>query len=304
MKKVLIGGGKGLVGSRLTDILMDHGYEVWHLSRTSDPDNWIRTIKWDIENKILDPKEIEGVDIIINLAGAHVADKKWTAERKQQIRDSRVNSTMLLRDVIRQLDKKPEKYISASAIGYYGAVTVDKSFTEEDEAGTDFLAKACIDWENSVREIELLEIPTAIARIGLVLADEGGMLAEVEQAVRWGVGAPFGKGNQIMPWIHIDDLCGIFFHLINQKLTGVYNSVSPNPASNKDFTYLLAKVLGKSILMPGIPPFILKIILGERSDLVLKGSRISAEKIQSAGFKFQHQDLEGAFRDLYFLEDQ
>lgn len=300
MKKVLIAGGSGLVGSRLTDILMDHGYEVWHLSRQGTTGNWVKSIQWDVENQDLDPSKLEGVDYVINLTGAGIADEKWTDQRLKIIRDSRVQSNLLLKNCIAQLNKKPEKFISASAVGYYGFQTSEKIFTEEDSPGNDLLASICLDWEKSADEIADLGIPTAKIRIGIILTDDGGALPRMEEPIRWGVGAALGSGKQYMPWIHIDDICNLFLHIIEKNLEGVYNGVAPNPVNNKEFTNLLAKAMDKRILLPNIPSFILRLILGSRADLILKGSRISCEKVKNSGFTFTFSRLEDALEDLYF----
>lgn len=298
MKKILIGGGSGLVGSRLTDVLMDHGYEVCHLSRSKEPKSWVNTIYWDVDSQELDPKAIEEFDVIINLAGAGIADEAWTDSRKKEIRDSRVNSNLLIKNTLLQLENKPEFFISASAIGYYGMRTLEREFHEDDAPGTDFLSKTCLDWESSAREVADLGIPTAMVRIGLVLSDEGGALTEIEKPVKWGVGAPLGTGKQYMAWVHVDDLSRIFLHILENKLKGVYNGVSPQAITNKEFTYQLAKTLRKRILLPAVPAFILKMIMGDRAQLVLEGSRVSAKKIQDSGFKFEYEELGAALKDF------
>lgn len=301
MKKVLIGGGSGLVGSRLTDLLMKKGYEVTHLSRSKQSKSWVKAIQWDVENHQLNFEELEDFDAVINLAGAGIADEAWTEKRKKVIRDSRVNSNLLLKDGLAKLSKKPAFFISASAIGYYGLHTSDQVYKENDPPGNDFLAESCIDWETSADQIAKLGIPTSKIRIGLVLSDEGGALAEMEKPFRWGLGAPLGKGNQGMPWVHIDDLCEIFIYILENKLEGVYNGVAPNGVNNRKFTKVLAKVLDKPLLLPPVPAFIIKLIMGERADLVLKGSLVSCHKIEQAGYNFNYAELESALKEIYLL---
>jgi len=301
MKKILIGGGSGLVGSRLTDMLMSKGYNVTHLSRSKESKSWVDAIQWDVENHKLDPKDLEGFDIVINLAGAGIADEAWSAKRKKVIRDSRVNSNLLLRDSLEHLRVKPSLFISASAIGYYGLQTSEHVYKEEDNPGNDFLAQTCIEWESSANEVAKLGIPTAMVRIGLVLSDEGGALPEMEKPFRWGVGAPLGSGKQGMPWIHIDDLCGIFIHIIENKLEGVYNGAAPNGVSNKEFTKILAEVLNRKLLLPAVPGFMIKLVMGDRANLVLKGSLVSSEKILDTGYAFEFSKLKAALKDLYVL---
>jgi len=300
MKKVLIGGGSGLVGSRLTEMLMDHGYEVWHLSRQKQSDHWIKSIYWDINNSSLDASQIEGVDYIINLAGAGIADEKWSDERIQLIRDSRVKSNLLLKEALEKLEKKPELFISASAVGYYGFHTSEKIYTEEDKPGNDLLASVCEEWEASADQVAETGIPSAKVRIGIVLSDEGGALPKIEEPIRWGVGAALGTGKQYMPWIHIDDLCSIFHYIIEKGLEGTYNAAAPEHINNAEFTDAIAKLLGKRIILPNVPGFALKLFMGGRADLVLEGSRISSDKISEAGFNFSYGKLLPALNDLYF----
>jgi uncharacterized protein (TIGR01777 family) len=303
MKKVLIGGGSGLVGSRLTDLLMKKGYQVTHLSRSKQSKSWVNSIQWDVKNHQLNSEELEGFDAVINLAGAGIADEAWTENRKKVIRDSRVNSNLLLKDRLEKLSNKPAFFISASAIGYYGLHTSDHVYKENDAPGNDFLAESCVDWEASADEIAKLGIPTSKIRIGLVLSDEGGALAEMEKPFRWGLGAPLGNGKQGMPWIHIDDLCGIFIYLLENKLEGVFNGVAPKGVNNREFTNVLAKVMDKPLFLPPVPGFMIKLIMGERANLVLKGSLVSSEKIEQAGYNFSYAELEGALREIYLVDN-
>lgn len=299
MKKVAIGGGTGLVGSRLSDILMDMGYQVSQLSRQADQDGWLKKVNWDVANQELDPQELEGFDYIINLAGAGIADEAWTDERIKIIKESRTLSNQLLKDTIEKLDSKPKLFISASAVGYYGFSTSEKIYTEEDEPGKDLLSEICVEWEESADQISDCGVEVAKIRIGVVISDEGGALPKMEEPVRWGVGAPLGSGKQYMPWIHIDDLCNMFVHLIENELGGVYNGVSPYPVTNKEFTYTLAEVLDKHIILPKVPSFALRLFMGGRANLVLEGSRISAEKILKTGFKFTYPKIKEALLDQY-----
>lgn len=297
-KKVLIGGGSGLVGKRLTEILSTKGYEVSHLSRSTEGKK-TPTIKWSVSKMQLDSTEIEKFDHIINLTGAGIVDEPWTEERKQVLVDSRVKSTQLLAKAIKANSKKPESFVSASAVGYYGFVTSKKIFTEKDEAGTDFLAETCVLWEESTKEIENLGIPTSKVRIGIVLTKEGGALKEMAKPIKFGFGAALGSGQQYMPWIHIDDLCHLFIHAMESKLEGAYNAGAPNQVNNKEFTKILAKVLRKPLWLPNVPAFVMKLILGTRALLVLEGSRVSSTKTENSGFKFKYENLKAALKEIY-----
>lgn len=297
-KSVLISGGSGLVGSRLTQLLLQKGYQVAHLSRSAS-EGEVKTIKWDIEKMELDPSAIEPYDYIINLAGAGIVDESWTEERKKIIQESRTKTVALLARAVAQNTKKPISFVSASAVGYYGLKTSAHFFTEEDSPGDDFLAKTCVKWEESINEVAAMGVPTTTIRIGIVLSADGGALKEMANPIKFGVGAPLGNGKQYMPWIHIDDLCGIFIYAFESKLQGVFNAGAPNQVNNKKFTTSLAKVLGKPLWLPNVPSFIMKLILGSRALLVLEGSRVSCKKVQAAGYKFKFEHLEDALEDIY-----
>lgn len=297
-KKVLIGGGSGLVGQRLTQLLEKKGYEIHHLSRSKQTSK-TPTIQWNVSTMKLDHTQIEPFDFIINLAGAGIINESWSPERKKVIVDSRVKSNKLLAKAIQKNQKKPESFISASGVGFYGLMQSEKTFTEEDSSGNDFLAETCVLWEKSVEEIEHLKIPTAKIRIGVVLSKEGGALKELAKPIRYYVGAPLGSGKQYMPWIHLDDLCRLFIHTLENRLTGAYNAGVPHQVDNKSFTKTLAKVLRKPLWLPHVPSFIMKLILGTRSVLVLKGNKVSPAKIQKAGFKFSFPELEDALAHIY-----
>ncbi len=298
-EKVLISGGTGLVGTRLTDLLIQKGYEVAHLSRSSSNSSGVKTIVWDVNKMELNHKSIEDYQYIVQLAGAGIVDEPWTEERKKVIIDSRVKSTELLHQAINKNKNKPKAFVSASAIGYYGIETSEHIYLESDEPGNDFLAETCKLWEKSIDQLDELKIPVSRIRIGLVLSDLGGALKEIAKPVKMGFGAALGSGKQYMPWIHIDDLCNIFIHAMENKKGETYNGVAPNQMGNKAFTKVVAKVLNKPFFLPNVPEFVLKIMLGSRSLLVLEGSRISAQKVMKSGFKFQFEDLESALRDLY-----
>jgi len=296
-KKVLLGGGSGLVGTRLNELLTEKGYAVWILSRNSKGKK--NTIEWDVKKQLLDAHLLEDFNHVINLTGAGIVDKPWTDKRKKEIIDSRVNSTALLAKAISQNPKHPESFVSASAVGFYGFVTGEHIFKETDAAGTDFLAETCESWEQSTDSIKKLGIPTALIRIGIVLDKNGGALKEMAKPVKLFAAAALGTGKQYLPWIHIDDLCKLFIHAMENKLEGAFNAGAPNQVNNKTFTKVLAKVLKRPFFLPNVPPFMMKLILGTRALLVLEGSRVSSEKIQQTGFEFEFKELEGALREIY-----
>lgn len=300
--KVLISGGSGLVGTELTAMLVKKGYEVAHLSRSSSsisPN--IKTIVWDVEKMDLNAADIATYDHIIHLAGAGIVDEKWTEERKQVILESRTKSAELLKNAIAQNEKKPESFISASAVGYYGFVTSDHIFKESDNPGNDFLANTCVAWEEAVDEVGQLGINTSKIRIGLVMSEKGGALKEMAKPIKIGFGAALGSGKQYMPWIHIEDLCRIFIHAMEHKLTGAYNAAAPaeNQVNNIVFTKAVAKALKKPLWLPNVPAFVIKIILGKRALLVLEGSRVDSTKIREQGFEFKYEKLNEALEAIY-----
>lgn len=295
-KTVLITGASGLIGSQLTKMLLNEGCHVRHLSR-SKKDGKVPSFVWDVDTGKIDDRAFESVDSIIHLAGAGIADKRWTAKRKNQILESRTKSTQLLFDKLKSSKHSVQTFISASAIGYYGFG--EKIFLEESEPGTDFLAEVVRQWEAEVDKIETLNIRTVKIRTGIVLSKEGGALKEIAKPIRYGVGASLGSGNQHMSWIHITDLCNMFlFALSNDHMRGVYNAVCPTWTTNSEITKAIAKVINRPLWLPAIPGFVLKIMLGEMADLVLKGSKVSADKIQNAGFTFAYPNLDDALKNL------
>lgn len=300
-QKVLISGGSGLIGQHLTQMLLNRGYEVAHLSRTSNSSTEIKTIVWNVEKQELDPDAIAPYEHIIHLAGAGIVDKSWTEKRNKEILESRTLSTLLLKKAIEQNAQKPISFVSASAVGYYGMLTLEHIFKEEDPAANDFLGQTCLAWENAVDKIGTLGIPTAKIRIGLVLTDDGGVLKEMALPVKLFVGSALGTGKQYTPWIHIDDLCGIFIHAIENKLEGPYNAAVPveKQLNNAQLTKAIARSLKKPFWPIKVPSFALKVILGSRADLVLTGSRVDSSNIQNKGYQFQYEDIDKALKAIY-----
>lgn len=297
-KNVLITGASGLVGTRLTAMLVQKDYQISHLSRSSSKGP-IPTFQWDVNAGTIEKGALDEVDTIVHLAGAGIADKRWSASRKKEILESRTKSSELLFQNLKQNNHKVKTFVSASAIGIYGEGAPEQTFTEEDQPADDFLADVVKQWEDSVSKIESLGIRVIKIRIGILLSEKGGALAEMVKPIKWGVGSPLGSGKQLISWIHIDDVCGIFMKAIeDESMAGAYNAVSPNAVTNKEMTEAIAKVLDKPLWAPHVPGFVLRLILGEMSDLVLKGSKVSSEKIQSSNFDFQFLDLKEALEDL------
>ena len=298
VKNVLITGGSGLIGTRLTEFLIARGYVVSHLGR-SRKKNEVHTFRWDIEKGTIEAGALDNVDAIVHLAGAGVNDKRWTSKRKKEILESRTRSTRLLFETLAKKNHKLSTFISASGIGYYGFGDAQKVFNESDRPGSDFLAVVTSAWENAVDTLRDRAWRLVKIRIGVVLSDRGGALTELARPVKLFAGAPLGSGDQCMSWIHLDDLCGIFIKALeDDRMDGVYNAVAPNPVTNRVMTEAIANALHKPLLLPPIPGFLIKIAVGEIAEVVLNGSVVSSDKIQEAGFTFQFQTLEKALDNL------
>lgn len=294
MKNILITGGSGLVGTHLTELLTKKGYEVAWLSRSPQATKYFL---WNVEKSEIDPNAIEWADAIIHLAGAGVAEKRWTPERKKLILESRTQSTQLLYSAIERAENKPNTFISSSAVGYYGFNTGTQLVDESYQPGNDFLAEVVIAWENEVKKMESLNLRTVLLRIGIVLSAEGGAL---EEMLKFPVAVPLGNGDQWMSWIHIEDLAQMFiFALEKTTLQGAYNAVGPNPATNQQLTREAAYAKGIPFLNIGAPAFGLRLVLGEMAAMVLGGNRVSCQKIQKAGFQFEFYELSAALKDLF-----
>jgi uncharacterized protein (TIGR01777 family) len=295
MSKILITGASGLVGTRLTELLEGAGHQVVHLGRAKK--TGARPVfTWDIEKGVIDEEAFAGVNAIVHLAGAGVADKPWTPKRKLEILESRTKSTALLAKYMKH-QPQIKTVVSASAIGYYGFGLSDHEFTEASNPGTDFLAQVVRAWEEEVNGIENKRIVKL--RIGIVLSEKGGALKEMAKPIKMFVGAPLGTGKQLMSWIHIDDLCGMFIKAVeDETMNGVYNATGPYAVTNKELTQQMAKALHRPLLLPPIPSFVLITLLGEMANLVLYGLNVSSTKIQKAGFTFSYPTLELVIANL------
>ncbi|MEI8202539.1 MAG: TIGR01777 family oxidoreductase [Bacteroidota bacterium] len=300
MVTVLVSGGNGLIGQHLCQRLMEKGYNVGVLSRTKNKsDAKISNYYWDIDKQEIEKEAIETADYIIHLAGENIGEKRWTSKRKKKILESRHASAKLIIEKVNESNHKPKAFISASAIGYYGAITSDHIFIETDSPAQDFLGETCRKWEEIADEFKELGIRTVKLRTGVVLSKHGGALAKMMSPIRMGIGSTLGTGRQYMPWIHIEDLCNIYIKAIeDEKMQGAYNAVAPEHKTNLEFTKSLAQTLDKPFWFPAIPSFVLKIIFGKMSVMMLKGSRVSSGKITNAGFNFRFPDLKSALKDL------
>jgi len=298
MKTILITGGTGLIGSHLTPLLLAKNYKVRYLSRHKREIANVEVYEWDIKKEFIENGALNNVDVIIHLAGANIGEKRWTSERKKEIISSRVDSLKLLQSYISQINNKPQVLVSASAVGYYGMVTSDHIFNEEDKPVNDFLSETCIKWENAANEFKQYGLRVAKLRTAVVLAPKRSALDKLALPARFGFAAPFGKGNQFWPWVHIDDISQIYLKAIeDEKMNDSVNASAPEQVTNNQFNKTLSKVLKMPYFMPAIPGIILKVVLGEMANALLKGSPVSCNKILSKGYKFKFPLLKGALED-------
>jgi uncharacterized protein (TIGR01777 family) len=298
-RNILITGASGLIGPRLIKNLLEKGHRVSVLSRQTSNLKGVSTYNWDIDKQLVDLKAFEGIDTIIHLAGAAIADKRWTKQRKQEIIDSRIRSTQLLYHTIEAIKAPVRTFISASAVGYYGDRN-DEILYEESESGTGFLADCCKQWEAAVDEGMKSGMRVVKLRIGIVLSKQGGALSELARPVSFFVGAPLGSGKQWMPWIHLTDLVAIFEKAIeNSDYSGTFNACTPYPVTNYEFTKILAKKLFRPVWPINVPEFVLKTMLGEMSTVILNSNRTSPQKLLDMGFRFRYQGLDAALSEIY-----
>lgn len=298
-KNILITGATGLVGKKLVALLLQQGHRVAILSRKQTNIKGVQVYLWDVKAKTIDLKAFEGIDTIVHLAGEPIADKKWTAQHKQEVIDSRVKSTQLLYQAIKDAQAPIASFVSASAIGYYGD-RGEEILTETSEPGTGFLANCCVQWEEAVNEGMAMGIRVVKIRVGLVLSKEDGALAAMEKPIKYFVGAPLGSGKQWMPWIHLDDMVNIFAKAVNDEtMAGAYNGCSPLPVTNKLFTKSIAKQLNRPVWPIHVPAFMLKLMLGEMSVMPLMSSNTSSQKLLDAGYKFAYLNLDSALQSIY-----
>ena len=307
MTTILITGGTGMIGKALTHALLEKNYKVIVLSRQFNQQQTETTnlsyAAWNVDGQTIDKEAISKADYIIHLAGAGVADKRWTKKRKQEIINSRVRSGELLVKALQDIPNKIKAVICASAIGWYGADPVipnPKPFREDDPHDISFLGETCKQWEESVDPVKKSGKRLVKLRTGIVLSNEGGALKEFKRPLLFGVAAILGDGKQMISWIHIDDLVRLYITAIqDETLNGVYNAVAPKPVSNKELTLQLARIQKGNFFIPVyIPSFVLKLVIGEMSIEVLKSATVSCDKIHYTGFTFLYPSLDAALKNL------
>ena len=297
-RNILITGGSGMIGTRLTELLLEAGHIVSHLSRSRRGQR-VKTFLWDPGKKEIENEAMENPDVIIHLAGAGIADKRWSEARKKEILLSRTQSTSFLHDLLAKEKHQVSAFISASGISYYGLEETLRPFLETDPAGRDFMAGVTAAWEKEIDKINRTGVRVVKIRTGVVLSRIGGALEKLAMPVRFFVGAPLGSGRQVVNWIHIEDLCRFYLKAVEDStIHGAYNAVSPHPVTNRKMTEEIAHALKRPLWLPPVPAFMVKMIAGEVAQVVLEGGPISSEKIQRTGFEFRFATIREALRDL------
>jgi hypothetical protein len=298
--KVLITGATGLVGTKLVDKCLEEGISVHYL--TTDKEKIINEANnqgfyWNPKRKEIDKAAFKGVNVIIHLAGATIA-KRWTKSYKKVILESRTHTAKLLYDSLKEENHTITHFISASGIGIYPNSEINLYTEESNAIDSTFLAKVVVAWEKAANQFSKLGMDVAVIRTGMVLSKKDGVLPKLVKTIKLGIGAPIGSGEQWHSWIHIEDLAGIYVFALKKELEGVYNAVAPGPVTNKRFVKQLAVQLHKSVWLPNVPAFVLKLILGEMSVLALEGQLVGSKKIEEQGFMFRFSKIEPALQDL------
>lgn len=298
--KVLITGATGLIGTELVSLLLQNGISVNYL--TTSKNKIVNELNyngfyWSPEQGIIDENCLMGVDSIINLAGANIS-KRWTNSYKQEIIESRLLSSALLFKVLKSNPNQVKQIVSASGTSIYpnsDSIIYDENSTQVNPS---FLGNVVIKWEESTDKFASLGLKVCKLRTGIVLSSKGGALVEMLKTIQLGLGSSFGSGKQIQSWIHIHDIAALYYFAINNDLDGVYNAVSPNPVTNEELTFTIAKVLKKPLFMPNIPKFMMSLFLGEMHELLFENRNLSAKKIIDKGFVFKYKTIGEALKNI------
>lgn len=294
---ILLAGGTGFIGRRLVPFLQSKGHTVRVLTRKPEGSD---QFGWDPMAGTIDDNAVRGADIAINLAGAGIADRRWTAARKKLIIDSRVQSAHTLRAAFQRLGQLPKAYISSSAMGYYG--NSGENWVTESDAPADkgFMVNCCVAWEGAAEEFTALGVRTVLLRTGIVLGKEGGALREIARPLYFGIGGYFADGQAWYSWIHLDDLCRLYLWAIEHpQAEGIFNAVAPHPVRNIDLVKATAKAMGRAAVFIPAPTFALRLAFGEMANTILFSNRVSADKTIQAGFHFQYPELDMALEHIF-----
>lgn len=302
MSKIVITGGTGLIGTTLSKLLISNGHSVIILTRSPKPahDNIYYSV-WDVNKSIIDAEVIGQADHIVHLAGAGIADKRWTRKRKAELVNSRVKSSQLIVKTLQEVPNKVQTVVSASATGWYGSHTkgTTRAFVESDPPNSDFLGETCRLWESSIQPVSSLGKRLVILRTGLVLSNNGGAFPEFKLPMKAGIAGIPGSGNQMMSWIHIDDICRLYEATIDRPLLkGVYNAVAPEIVKSKEFIIKTARARKRPFIPIHVPGFAMRIIFGEMSIEVLKNVSVDSNRIRNSGFNFLYPTVDAALNEL------
>ena len=300
--RIIITGGTGMIGMPLSQALIAGGHEVTVLTRSpanvKNSPAGVQIQQWDGNSAQGWGHLADGAGAIINLAGEGIADGRWSATRKQALRQSRLSAGKAVVEAITAAGNKPRVLIQASAVGYYGTATGDEMVTEAHSPGNDFLSKICFDWETSTASAARLGVRRAVIRTGIVLSNAGGAFPKLVMPFKFFVGGPVGNGKQWLPWIHIDDeVRAIQFLVVNEKAEGPVNLAAPDPVTNAEMSKLIGEVLGRPAFLSA-PGIAMKAVFGEMSQLLLDGQRVIPKKLQELGFTFKFETPQSALRDL------
>lgn len=299
MATILITGITGLVGSALAKHLQAKGHTIKGLSRSAGVINGISYYKWNVETGEIDDNAFSNINHIVHLAGAGIADKAWTEKRKQEIIESRTQSTKLISNTLQRLKISLTSFVGASAVGAYGLKTSEHIYTENDREIDDFFGETCKLWEESYAPFSANGTRTVITRIGIVLSNAGGAYVKMKKPFVFGFGSALGTGKQYMPFIHLDDVIGsIEKALFDEQMHGIYNIVASEHVTNKAFSKALAHSIHKPFFLPSVPTFVLKLILGDMHQMITEGSRVSNAKLVNSGYTLKFPTLAPALTQL------
>jgi len=298
---ILITGATGLIGSALTDTLLQNGHRVHYLTTRHSAIREKANVKgyfWDPKEGILDDKALDGVEVIVHLAGATIA-KRWTEPYKKVILESRTRTAQILFDALESGKGRVKHFVSASGISYYPS-SLTATYHEDHATPDDsFLGQVVQAWEDSANAFSKLGIKVAVVRTGLVLSSDDGALSKIAGPVRWGAGAPLGSGRQWQSWVHIEDVARIYQYIISHERKGVFNAVAPYPVTNSQLTKAIARELGKPLLLPNVPGFVLKAIFGQMAVLLLEGQRVLPTRLEELGYTFKFPNIESALSNIF-----
>ncbi len=297
MKKIVIAGGSGFVGTHVGRRLVAEGYDVVVLSRSGSGGE-VRGVKWDGKSVGEWAKELEGAHGVINFCGAPI-DKKWTDDYKKTLKSSRVDPTLAIGQAVANAENPPAVWVNASAVGFYGDMG-DQSLSEASANGTGFMPELCKFWEDSVYEFDTPRTRRVVGRLGVVLGSDGGALPLLEKLTSAFLGGAVGSGRQYMSWIHIDDVVAMFRWFLESEVSGAVNVVSPQPATNADFMKALRGQIGRPPV-PAVPAFALKLttgLIGIEGSVLLQGQRVYPVIAESNGFVFDYPTLDSALDNL------